>query len=44
MIEEKGTHQLDDHDSTPGWVIIAAVLLLITSLGGLIYFFLTPVQ
>jgi hypothetical protein len=41
MIEENKTHQLDK--ISPGVIIITAILLLL-SLGGLIYFFITPVQ
>ena len=44
MVEENGTQQIGEHDSTSRWVIIAAVLLSAASLSGLIYFFLTPVQ
>jgi hypothetical protein len=44
MLEENGTQQINQHDSTSWWVILAAAMFLILSLGGLIYFFLTPVQ
>jgi hypothetical protein len=43
MIEENRTKEVNGQASLSlGW-IIAAVLLVLLSLGGLIYFFITPV-
>jgi len=43
MLEDNGAQEINGQRSISWGIIIAAVLLVLLSLGGLIYFFITPV-